>query len=128
MTKRNELASKLSNSGQDTDSISKLISDLNQQMLDINTEIEQLTNESKQTSSLLIKLQDKHQKNRILFSNYNSLKTDYQKEIDRLSFIVQHEMMHKNIKKILNVHIAIMTLSLKTMNPTSKHQELNLEE
>lgn len=98
LTKRNELLTKLSNSGQDTDSISKLISDLNQQMLDINTEIEQLTNESKQTSSLLIKLQDKHQKNRILFSNYNSLKTDYQKEIDRLSFIVQHEMMHKNIK------------------------------
>lgn len=99
LTKRNELLTKLFNSGQDADSISKLISDLNQQMLDINTEIEQLTNESKQTSSLLIKLQDKHQKNRILFSNYNSLKTDYQKEIDRLSFIVQHEMMHKNIKK-----------------------------
>ena len=99
LTKRNELLTKLSNSGQVTDSISKLISDLNQQMLDINTEIEQLTNESKQTSSLLIKLQDKHQKDTVLFANYNSLKNDYQKEIDRLSFIVQHEIMHKNIKE-----------------------------
>ena len=99
LTKRNELASKLSASGQNADSISNLIAELNQQMLDINTEIEQLTDETKQTSSLLMKIQNKNQENKILFSNYNSLKNDYQKEIDRLSFIVQHEMMHNNIKK-----------------------------
>lgn len=99
LIKRNELAAKLSASGYDTDSISKLISDLNQQMMDINNEIDKLTEETKYTSSRLMKLQTSHQKNTILFSNYNALKTDYQKEIDRLSFIVQHELMHNNLKQ-----------------------------
>src|SRR5690606_37824994 len=57
LIKRNELAAKLSASGYDTDSISKLISDLNQQMMDINNEIDKLTEETKYTSSRLMKLQ-----------------------------------------------------------------------
>lgn len=99
LNKKNNLLTKLSTSGNDIDSVSKLIDDLNQQMFNINTEIEQLTEETKHTSSQLIQLQTKHQKNTILYSNYNALKTDYQKDIDRLSFIVQHELMHSNLKK-----------------------------
>lgn len=99
LNRKNDLLTKLSTSGNDIDSVSKLIDDLNQQMFNINTEIEQLTEETKHTSSQLIQLQTKHQKNTILYSNYNALKTDYQKDIDRLSFIVQHELMHSNLKK-----------------------------
>lgn len=99
LNRKNDLLTKLSTSGNDIDSVSILIDDLNQQMFNINTEIEQLTEETKHTSSQLIQLQTKHQKNTILYSNYNALKTDYQKDIDRLSFIVQHELMHSNIKK-----------------------------
>ncbi len=99
LTKRNELAAKLSDTGQDIESISNLISNLNKQMLDINDEIDLINDETKEISSSLIQLQDKHQKDTVLFANYNSLKNDYQKEIDRLSFIVQHEIMHKNIKE-----------------------------
>jgi len=99
LNRKNDLLSKLSTSGNDIDSVSKLIDDLNQQMFNINTEIEQLTEETKHTSSQLIQLQTKHQKNTILYSNYNALKTDYQKDVDRLSFIVQHELMHSNLKK-----------------------------
>ena len=99
LNRKNDLLTKLSTSGNDIDSVSILIDDLNQQMFNINTEIEQLTEETKHTSSQLIQLQTKHQKNTILYSNYNALKTDYQNDIDRLSFIVQHELMHSNIKK-----------------------------
>jgi len=99
LNRKNDLLTKLSTSGNDIDSVSKLIDDLNQQMFNINTEIEDLTEETKHTSSQLMQLQTKHQKNTILYSNYNALKTDYQKEIDRLSFIVQHELMHSNLKK-----------------------------
>lgn len=99
LNRKNNLLTKLSTSGNDIDTVSKLIDDLNQQMFNINTEIEDLTEKTKHTSSQLIQLQTKHQKNTILYSNYNALKTDYQKDIDRLSFIVQHELMHSNLKK-----------------------------
>lgn len=99
LKRKNDLVARLTSSGNDVDSISKLILDLNQQMLDINVEIEQITEETKLTTAHLMQLQTKHQKNQILFSNYDALKNDYQKEIDRLSFIVQHELMHKNVIK-----------------------------
>ena len=99
LNRKNDLLTRLSTSGNDIDSVSKLIDDLNQQMFNINTEVEQLTEETKHTSSQLIQLQTKHEKNTILYSNYNALKNDYQKDIDRLSFIVQHELMHSNLKK-----------------------------
>ena len=97
--KRNLLVAKLSASGFNDDSISKIIDDLNQQMLDINNQIKDITEETKHTSSKLMRLQTKQQNNTILYSNYNTLKIDYQKEIDRLTFIVNHELSHKNLPK-----------------------------
>ena len=96
--KRNTLVAKLSASEFKDDSISKIIDELNQQMLDINSQIKKITEETKHTSSKLMRLQTKQQNNTILFSNYNTLKIDYQNEIDRLTFIVNHELSHKNLQ------------------------------
>jgi len=125
LNKRNTLVAKLSASEFKDDSISKIIDELNQQMLDINTQIKEITEESKHTSSKLMRLQTKQQNNTLLFSNYSTLKIDYQKEIDRLTFIVNHELSHKNLQK--NSKCPYCEHELVSKNPESYIEASRIE-
>ena len=94
--KKEMLEEKMKQSGIDISSLDTIINELNEEILKLNNEIESLTSESTSASYNLINLQKKQQKNRVVFSKYEELKDEYQKEINRLSFIVNNEISLKN--------------------------------
>lgn len=97
MTKKKELMeAKLKEKGIDNESLESIIEQLNNQILKINDEINALTSESASISANLLSLQRKNQKNEIVYSKYGELKEQYQKEINRLTFIVNNEVSLSN--------------------------------
>lgn len=97
MTKKKEIMeSKLKEKGIDNESLENIIEQLNNQILKINDEINALTSESASISANLLSLQRKNQKNEIVYSKYGELKDQYQKEINRLTFIVNNEVSLSN--------------------------------
>lgn len=126
MSKKKEvLEEKIKQSGIDITSLETIIQELNESLIKLNDEIERLIAENTTTSFNLMTLQKKQQKNELIFSKYEELKSDYQKEINRLTFIVNNEVSigHKTAKSICPYCDHEMT----PKNPTSYIEAAKVE-
>ena len=81
-------------------SIKEQIDELNNQLNEINEKIDASNLKSKHLSSELLPIQKQLARNKTTIIKYKELKTQYDTDINRLTFIVENELLAKNNKKI----------------------------
>lgn len=69
------------------------IQDLNDKLNNVNQEIDSTTANNKNISTLLIKVQNRLSKNNTIMTRYEELKSQYNTDINRLTFIVENELL-----------------------------------
>jgi hypothetical protein len=74
-------------------SLYEQIQDLNNQLESINQEIGNSTVKNKEISTTMIPVQSRLSRNKATISRYNELKSQYNTDIERLTFIVENELL-----------------------------------
>ena len=74
-------------------SLDEQINDLNIQLENINQRIDDVTSKNKTISSALISVQNRLSRNKATLTRYDELKSQYDTDINRLTFIVENEML-----------------------------------
>ena len=94
-SKKVSLETTLMNLGISKDEVETRIDQLTADILEVNDQIEKIAIESKNTTTLLVEVNERLAKNQNAYKRYEQLKKQYESEIKRLTFIVDNEDLLK---------------------------------